>query len=111
MCLDAARKVELALVADSQGHTIELVAPAADDSPVSRLLKKSGATPYHICLAAKVERGFDECRACFEEAGFAVLHEPEPAPLFGGKDVVFLYSRSLGLVELLIEPAGGAHHI
>ena len=111
MCLDAARKVELTLVADSQGNTIELVSPAADDSPVSQLLKKSGAAPYHICLAAKVERGFEECRSYFEEAGFTVLHEPQPAPLFGGKDVVFLYSRHVGLVELLIEPSDKASHL
>lgn len=107
LCTDNARKVKLALVSDSCGNTIELVSPMSEDSPVSEILEKSGPTPYHICFTAKVERDFDDCRKEFTSNGFAVLHKPAPAPLFGGKDVVFLYSKNLGLIELVIEPADG----
>ena len=107
VCIDTARKVRLALVSDSRSNTIELVAPMAEDSPVSEILKKNGPTPYHICFTAEVEHDFSECRKEFTSKGFAVLHKPATAPLFGGKDVVFLYSKHLGLIELVIEPADG----
>ena len=107
VCIDEARKVKLALVSDSRSNTIELVAPMAEDSPVSEILKKNGPTPYHICFTAEVEHDFSECKKEFMSKGFAVLHKPAPAPLFGGKDVVFLYSKNLGLIELVIEPSDG----
>lgn len=107
VCTDDARKVKLALVSDSCGNTIELVSPMSEDSPVSEILQKNGPTPYHICFTAEVERDFGDCRKEFASKGFAVLHKPAPAPLFGGKDVVFLYSKNLGLIELVIEPVDG----
>lgn len=50
VCIDRTRKVKLALLNDAEGYVIELVAPVAEDSPVSDLLQKVGPTPYHICL-------------------------------------------------------------
>ncbi len=103
--LDEARKVKLALVSDSRGNTIELVSPMAGDSPVSGILEKSGPAPYHVCFTANAgtDWSFDDLKKEFKAKGFAVLHKPQPAPLFGGKDVVFLYSRQLGLIELVID--------
>lgn len=106
VCMDETRKVELLLVSDIHGNTIELVAPMAADSPVSEILKKNGPTLYHICFSAGVESDFRDCKKEFTSNGFAVLHKPSPAPLFGGKDVVFLYSKHLGLIELVIETSG-----
>ncbi len=50
-----------------------------------------------------VEKGFDNYKKEFEKNGFIVLHKPSPAPLLQGKDVVFLYSQHIGLIELVLD--------
>ena len=102
VCIDNARKVELILLADSGDNIIELVAPIDDSSPVSDILKRNGPTPYHVCFSIDVEKSFDDCKKDFEKNGFIVLQEPAPAPLLEGKDVVFLYSQHIGLIELVL---------
>ena len=102
VCIDNARKVELILLADSGDNIIELVAPIDDSSPVSDILKRNGPTPYHVCFSIDVEKSFEDCKKDFEKNGFIVLHEPAPAPLLEGKDVVFLYSQHIGLIELVL---------
>ena len=103
ICVDNTRKVELILLTDSDGNTIELVAPIADDSPVSGILKANGPAPYHVCFSMNVEKGFDNYKKEFEKNGFIVLHKPSPAPLLQGKDVVFLYSQHIWLIELVLD--------
>ena len=71
-------------------------------SPVSDILKRNGPTPYHVCFSIDVEKSFDDCKKDFEKNGFIVLQEPAPAPLLEGKDVVFLYSQHIGLIELVL---------
>ena len=65
ICVDNTRKVELILLTDSDGNTIELVAPIADDSPVSGILKANGPAPYHVCFSMNVEKGFDNYKKEF----------------------------------------------
>ncbi len=102
VCIDDARKVKLVLLEDSCSNVIELVAPAAEDSPVSDILKKAGPTPYHICFAINNEN-WQKYRDSLKKSGFIVLHKPQMAPLFGNDEVVFLYSKDIGLIEIVLQ--------
>ena len=94
---DEARKVKLAF-GTLDGYRVEWVAPTADDSPVSRLLKTVGPTPYHLCYAsadldAEIER--------LRRYGARTLIPPAPAVAFGGRRVVFMYSLAIGTFEIV----------
>ena len=87
---------------DPLAPRLELVQPVRDDSVVSNLLVKTGATPYHLCFrVAALGPALEELHA----QGFAVLGTPAPSPAFGGAEFCFLYQRNLGLVELVDAPA------
>lgn len=85
----------------------ELVAPAAENSPVSKILQKNGGVPeaYHVCYAvADIDRAISELRA----EKWLPVKPPVPACAFGGARVAFLYSKNAGLIELLETPAKNA---
>lgn len=97
-CFDEFRKVNI-LFMKNNDTTIELVSPASQDSPVTKLLKREGPTPYHICYETK-----DVNTAILElkKKGFIQLQKKaEDAPAIPGGKVIFLTSLSTGLIELL----------
>lgn len=86
------------LFGELDGYRVELVAPMGEGSPVDMYLSKIGPTPYHICYKS------DDIEADVEalkESRFKVSIPLAPAVAFGGKRVVFLYSLSVGLIEIV----------
>lgn len=81
---------------------VELVEPAGDDSPVSSVLRRSGAGPYHVCYSVP---DLDKSISQLREAGALQLGRPVPAPAISGSRICFMYSRDAGLFELVEEPA------
>lgn len=80
------------------GYKVELVAPRGKGSPVDAHLSKIGAAPYHICYRSDdIEADIERLKA----NSFKVLASPAPAIAFHNKRVVFLYSLSLGLIEIV----------
>ncbi|NHI95068.1 MAG: VOC family protein [Candidatus Lokiarchaeota archaeon] len=67
---------------------IELISPAAEDSPVSNFLKKGGGL-YHLCYQSD---NFDEDIGHFKKNGAKVLSKPVEARAFK-KKIVFLYFK------------------
>ena len=97
-CLDELRKVKIVFMKNGD-TTIELVAPASPDSPVTQLLKREGPTPYHICYET---RDVDATILRLKKKGFIQLQKnAEIAPAIPGGKVIFLTSLSTGLIELL----------
>ena len=81
---------------------IELVEPAADDSPVTKFLAQRGAGLHHLAWrVANLERALDSLRA----AGVRLIDE---APRSGahGTRIAFVHPASTGgvLCELVEEP-------
>lgn len=96
---DTERNISIAF-GDMDGYRVELVAPISTGSPVDLLLEKTGPTPYHICyksggIEADIER--------LQKNRFKVTIPLTPAVAFGGKRVVFLFSLSVGLIEIVEE--------
>ena len=85
---------------EMNGYRVELVAPISDGSPVDMHLSKIGPTTYHICykstdIEADIER--------LQTNRFKVSIPLAPAIAFGNKRVVFMYSLSVGLIEIVEE--------
>ncbi len=83
---------------DAAGSLVELLEPAAVDSPIGRFIAKRGPGIHHICFAvADLEGVMDRCR----KAGVELVDQ---VPRIGaeGKKIAFLHPRSTGgiLIEL-----------
>jgi methylmalonyl-CoA/ethylmalonyl-CoA epimerase len=80
---------------------IEFVQPAAGDSPVSAALGR-GQHLLHLCFEVPE---LSSAIVAARRHGFSLLHPPTPAAAFDGRKIAWIFSRVLGLVELL-EAAG-----
>lgn len=79
---------------------VELVAPLAKQSPVSNLLGKAGESPYHICyISTDIEQDIKQ----LINDKYMIVVPKSPAIAFSGKQVVFLYKKYVGLIELVEE--------
>lgn len=93
---DGRRKVKLSF--GCLDHTmVELVQSDAEDSPVENM-KKRGATPYHICYEVEdINLSMERFK---KEYKCIPLNDPEES-VIDGKRVVHLYSRLIGVFELI----------
>lgn len=85
---------------EMDGYRIELVAPISGESPVDMHLSKIGPTPYHICYKSdSIEADIERLTANRYKVSIPLA----PAVAFGNKRVVFMYSLSVGLIEIVEE--------
>lgn len=98
---DKYRKVDIEFL-NKDGYRIELVEPIGNDSPIYPLLKKFRNSPYHICYMTD---DLDKSVKDLIENHYVVMQEPQLAPCIGkgDKQVAFLMSSNIGIVELLEE--------
>ena len=96
---DKDRNINIAF-GEMDGYRVELVAPMSEGSPVDMHLSKIGPTPYHICYKSNdIESDIEGLQA----NRFKVSIPLAPAIAFGNKRVVFMYSLSVGLIEIVEE--------
>ena len=94
---DKDRNVSIAF-GELDGYRIELVAPMSKGSPIDIQLSKVGPTPYHICYKSNaIEEDIEMLKA----GRFRVTIPLSPAIAFNNRRVVFLYSLSVGLIEIV----------
>ncbi len=80
------------------GARIELVSPKDSTSPVNKILQKNGVSPYHICYETEsLEESISKLRA----QKLIMAPKPSPAVAFSGKRVCFMFSKHIGLIELV----------
>jgi methylmalonyl-CoA/ethylmalonyl-CoA epimerase len=85
---DPVQKVRVQFFSTGSNVWIELVEPAADDSPVSNFLKKRGSGFHHLCYL--VDDIYHMCEYVREQGGI-ITCTPVPAVAFNGKFVAFVY--------------------
>jgi LAO/AO transport system kinase len=92
-------KVHLAMLPTADSR-IELLEPAASDSPISKFLEKRGPGLHHIALRVP---DLDGALARLRESGARLLNEPRAGA--GGHRYVFIHPSSTGgvLLELIQE--------
>jgi methylmalonyl-CoA/ethylmalonyl-CoA epimerase len=94
---DPVQKVRVQFWRDEETSLVELIEPAAPDSPVWRELRKGGGL-NHLCYEV------DDIGRQVEEAvaGGAILAvAPVPAVAFSGRQIAFLYFPRVGLIEFV----------
>ncbi len=69
-----------------------------EDSRVYNLLKRYGTYVYHIYLF--VDNIYSEVKK-FKNAGYLIIEPPSLAIAFNEKNVAFLFSKNLGIVEFI----------
>jgi methylmalonyl-CoA/ethylmalonyl-CoA epimerase len=95
--LDNLRNIQISFI-EKNGYIIELIQPINDSSIVTKLINKIGPSPYHICYETF---NIDLAIAEFKNKGWIVVVKKQPAIAFNYLDVVFLYNKNIGLIELL----------
>lgn len=94
---DEYRQSDIAFLT-KDGYRIELVSPEKT-SEVYPLLKKFGASPYHICYETD---DIDKDTAGLKDQGYMIFTEKQPAPAIGEEaEVVFLFHSQAGMIELV----------
>ena len=93
---DKIQKVKVAFFSTNTSDVqIELISPAAEDSPVTNFLKKGGGL-YHLCYESEdLEKDIER----FRKNGAKVLSKPVEAEAFK-KKIVFLYFKR-DIIELV----------
>jgi hypothetical protein len=79
------------------GPLVELVEGLDQASPVTGILKRAGAGPYHICFAVPV---LETAGQELEAAGYHAITNPIHAVALSGARVQFFYHPACGLLEL-----------
>ena len=97
---DADRKVFIQFLKLSRGGgiKIELIAPGEHCNLFPKKMRQLGSMPYHICYECN---DFEKNIAKLQEEGFLLIREPQAAPAIDNRRVAFLYSESMGQIELL----------
>lgn len=95
---DPIQNVSVCFLRRSEADVVlELVAPLGPDSPIHRILKKSGGT-YHLCYEiADIEAAIARLRelGCFHVSG------PVPAVAFEQRKIAWMMDKEGLLIELL----------
>ncbi len=97
---DPIQKVSVNFLAKSDQDVaeIELIAPLAEDSPITAMLAKGGGGAYHLCFeTGDMEGALDHAK----KNGCIVVSAPVPAVAFGGRRIAWIYTRSKQLFELV----------
>jgi methylmalonyl-CoA/ethylmalonyl-CoA epimerase len=82
---------------DAGSPRLELVEPAADNSPVIPFLKKGGGL-HHLCYEVEnLEQQLAFCRS----KGSLIARQPLPAVAFGGRRIAWVYTKNKLLLEYL----------
>lgn len=94
---DPLRKIKICFL-EQEGYCIELVSPTEEESVVYKTYKKMKDTPYHICYEVA---NIEESIAILKTQGYTQIQPIQEAVAFGGRRVVFLYNKYIGLIELV----------
>jgi hypothetical protein len=101
---DPLQKVNLALCRHSEMPDVELIWPADGPSPLDNLIRRGGGSMiYHLCYTTRDPAA---SIVAMEAAGLEVMpvSPPQPAVLFGGREVSFFSILDVGMIELIHEP-------
>lgn len=83
--------------ADIAATSVELVEPAAPDSPVGHFLERGGGL-HHLCY--EVENLQEELNRS-RLAGGVIVRQPLPAVAFGGRRIAWVVTRDRLVLEFL----------
>ena len=81
-------------------YNVELIEPFQENSIVKNLIKRYKNSPYHICYITK---NLNDEVISLRKQGFIPLGSPAPAIALQNKNVIFLFNKNIGIIELIEE--------
>ena len=97
VCYDHVRDVNISFMKNGE-YRVELIEPASKTSPLYPLLKNYKNSPYHICY---ITDDLELSKKELENDGFMVIQDTQTAPALDGRNVVFMVSADIGIIELV----------
>jgi len=95
--LDEARNINIIFI-EKDNYIIELISPQNVASPINKILTKNGPIPYHLCYESSE---FQKDLEYLVTLGWVVIEKPKKAIAIDNSLVAFLYSKHIGIVEIL----------
>ena len=95
---DPEQNVDVCVLRNGAMPCIELLAPHDEQSPINNILKKLGATPYHICYEVD---NMEESIALLKKERFLPVSKPKVSNAFNNHRVCFLIKKDIGLIEII----------
>lgn len=97
---DSIQRSRIALVEIGSGQPdIELIEPVDDEATTFNFLEKTGGGLHHLCYDVDSE---EELNELLKQRGIKRIFGPAEAVLFGGKKIMFGYTRNREIVEFII---------
>jgi methylmalonyl-CoA/ethylmalonyl-CoA epimerase len=97
---DNLQRSKVAFAVTENGVRIELIEPLGPDSPVAEILKRKRGGLHHLCFEAV---SLDEDIARLKRHGCMMISPPKPAVAFNNRRVVFFFTPTYEVVELVEE--------
>lgn len=94
---DEFRKINICFLVNGD-YRIEFVEPTEECEFLKNLIKKIGVGTYHLCYESD---DFEKDVKNLTENGYIIAQEKAEAVAIDKKNVVFLYSRNAGLIEII----------
>ena len=95
---DPVQRVNICFLEKRGMPCIELLEPGEETSPVTKILRNNGVTPYHICYETD---DLEQAIADLKARRFLVVVKPVEAVAIENRKVCFLYHKDVGLIELV----------
>jgi len=94
---EPSQNVKIAFLSKDSQPRLEIIEPLNEESPVSRIVRDSGTTPYHICYEVEdIAKAVEE----LEALRFRLLFEPLVSETMDHGLFCYLFSPEIGLIEL-----------
>lgn len=95
--VEPSQSVNICFLFKEGSPLLEIIEPLNEDSPISKMVQKSGTTPYHTCYeVTDIHASVNE----LEEENFRLLFEPLTANAMDDGLFCYLFSPETGLIEL-----------
>lgn len=95
---DDTQRTHICFLTKPGDTAIELVQPYDDNATMLRMLKKRGASAYHVCYECD---DVDWLYATLPERNWTPLFRPVEAPALGNHKIGYFFNAAIGLVEFV----------
>ncbi|WP_316735177.1 VOC family protein [Pedobacter aquatilis] len=96
---DSIQRVRICFLTKDGFPKIELIEPVDEKASVTKILKKNGVAPYHVCYEVDdIHKAFDELVDVQE---YIPLFRPVEAIALENRLICYLYRKEVGFIELV----------
>ncbi|WP_287565308.1 VOC family protein [Parabacteroides sp.] len=98
--LDPLQDIRICFLTKPGMPMVELLEAVDSSSPVNRILKSVGVSPYHLCYEVS---DMEDALGRLRKMRFVIVSNPVEACALDNRRVCFVYNKNMGLIELLEE--------